>query len=105
MTRVDSDTLGNLQEFKEERGINKSEAIRRLVRKGLTTESVEDCVNSDLEARVQELEEKIDETDGQVESEAKSSGRRQQRVREQTESGLLTKAKHALFGMGSDDNG
>jgi len=105
MTRVDSDTLGNLQEFKEERGINKSEAIRRLVRQGLTTESVEDCVNSDLEARVQELEEKIDETDGQVESEAESSGRRQQRVREQTESGLLTKAKHALFGMGSDDNG
>jgi hypothetical protein len=111
-TRAAADTMKDLREFQEEHGISESEAVRRLMRKGLTTESVEVCVNEDLKRRVHSLEKaikqkdaKIDELSSRVKGELTAGEQREQRQRKKAEAGVWTRAKWAVFGMDlSDEN-
>jgi antitoxin component of RelBE/YafQ-DinJ toxin-antitoxin module len=109
-TRVDEDILKGVRALEEQHGITESEAVRRLVRKGLTAESVEDFVNEDLKTRMHSLEKaikqnqsEIDELVSRVEVKLTARERREQRERKKAEAGLLTRAWWAVFGMDLDD--
>ena len=49
-TRADSDTVEQIENYRDERDISQSEAVRRLIRKGLRTEGLRaDAVSSEAD--------------------------------------------------------